>query len=56
MIERRDNISFWERVLTATIITLLLVGYQRMFPTVRILPSLLLGSELEEQLPESEDW
>ena len=55
MIERRGNISFWERVLTAIIITLLLAGYQRMFPTVRIFPPLLSGSE-PEQWSESENW
>ena len=49
MIERKSNnsISFAERALTATIITLLLLGYQRLFPVTKTAPSLILDVELE---------
>lgn len=52
MIEGKSDNStgFAERVLTATIITLLLVGYQQMFPITTNIPSLFLDIELE-QLP-----
>ena len=48
MIERKsnDSISFAERALTATIITLLLVGYQRLFPVTQTAPSLIFGIDL----------
>ena len=50
MIERKSNgsISFAERALTATIITLLLVGYQRLFPVTKTSPSLIFDVELEQ--------
>ena len=52
MIERKsnDSISFAERALTATIITLLIVGYQRLLPVTPTAPSLIFDVE-SEQLP-----
>ena len=50
MIERRsdNSIGFAERALTATIITLLLVGYQKMLPITTNTPSFTLDLKLEE--------
>ena len=52
MIDRKsnDSISFAERALTATIITLLLVVYQRLLPVTPTSPSVIFEVELE-QLP-----
>ena len=56
MSEKKSNsISFWERALTAAIITLLIVGYQRLFPATQTFPYLMFGVELE-QLSEFENW
>ncbi|MDJ0692571.1 MAG: hypothetical protein QNJ41_29325 [Xenococcaceae cyanobacterium MO_188.B32] len=55
MIDRKSNnsISFVERVLTAAIVTLLLLGYQRLFPVTKTAPSFIFDVELE-QLPQSD--
>ena len=52
MIDRKndDSISFAERALTATIITLLIVGYQRLLPITPTAPSLIFDIQ-SEQLP-----
>lgn len=49
MVDKKNNksSSFAERILTATIITLLLVGYQKFFSVTKITPSLILDAELE---------
>ena len=50
MIERKSDrsIGFAERVLTATTITLLLLGYQRLFPVTQTAPSSIWDIELEQ--------
>lgn len=56
MIEKKSrSISFWERAFTATTITLLLLGYQKLVPATKAFPSLIFGVEIE-QLSEFEYW
>ncbi len=49
MVKQKDNksTSFAERILTAVIITLLVVGYQKLFLVTKMAPSLILDAELE---------
>lgn len=49
MVNRKNSkyTTFIERIFTATVITLLLVGYQKFFSVNEIAPSLILDAELE---------
>lgn len=52
MAKKKDNSSttFIERISTAIIITLLVVGYQHFFSITKIAPSLIIDAELETVL------